>query len=364
MYPLKNIKILDLTNLLPGPFATMILSGLGAEVIKVERPGSGDFAREISPELFTVMNKGKQSVELDLKNDNDKEILTKFIKQSDVLIESFRPGVIDRLGFGKDNVKKMNANLIYCSISGYGQTGPYRNIPGHDINYLATAGILSISGNPKEKPEENLGIQVADLTSSLYAVISILAALQQRNQSEVGSYIDLSMTDAALSLMIPRVAEYYGRNQPDKQTFMSRSAYGIYATKDNRYLSLGCVEEHFWEKLCHLLGLEELITNKRFNSWIKRMEHADYIDRKIKQIILEKNLDEWLTLFNKEDIPCSAVNRIEDLRNNEHLKARNMIVEQNDKFTINLPFHFEGMNIHNSEESPKLGEHNELKYKM
>lgn len=357
MLPLEGIRIVDLTNLLPGPFSTKILTELGAEVIKIERPITGDPVRAMIPGLFEAMNRGKKSVALDFKNTNDKETLKKLIEKSDVLIEGFRPGVMKKLGFGADDVEKINSKIIYCSISGYGQTGPYKDLPGHDVNYLAVSGVMSISGNPKEGPEATGGVQVADLASSMFAVISILAALQKRSRTGKGTFIDVSMTECALSLMGPRIAEYHSRKKPPKEDFMGRSAYGAFKTKEGKYLSIGCVEEHFWKGFCENVGLSELLTDERYNSWVKRMKHADEINNKIIPVMLTKDLNEWLDILIKADIPCSPVNFIDDLIHDPQLQFRNALREVDGRIIIGFPAKFDGFETMGTLSIPELGEH-------
>lgn len=338
MRMLEGIKVVDLTNLLPGPFATNILAELGVEVIKVERPDGGDPVRHMIPGLFETLNRQKTSVVLDLKSKNDQETLRELLKTSDVLIEGFRPGVMERLGFGKEDVAKLNPELIYCSISGYGQNGPYRDLPGHDLNYLAVAGVLSISGQPNGAPEATGGIQIADLAASLYATISILSALLSKARTNSGGvHLDVSLAESALALMAPRIAEYYGRNEPVKSDFMSRGAYGAFLTKDLKYISIACVEEKFWETFCETVGMKEFLLDNLFNSWTKRMENAEIINRKIETIISQKTLSEWLTIFNEVDLPVSRVNMINDLLKDPHLKYRDAIIEEGDRVVIPYP---------------------------
>ncbi|MFC5604700.1 CaiB/BaiF CoA transferase family protein [Sporosarcina koreensis] len=341
---LEGIKVVDLTNLLPGPFATNILAELGAEVIKVERPDGGDPVRHMIPGLYETLNRQKTSVVLDLKDKIDQETLRELLKDSDVLIEGFRPGVMERLGFGKEDVAKLNPELIYCSISGYGQNGPYRDLPGHDLNYLAVAGVLSISGQPNGAPEAAGGIQIADLAASLYATISILSALLNKVRSKAGGvYIDVSLAESALALMAPRIAEFYGRNEPTKSEFMSRGAYGAFLTKDMHYISIACVEEKFWETFCETVGMKEFLLDNLFNSWTKRMENAEIINRKIETIISQKTLAEWLAIFKEVDLPISRVNGINDLSKDPHLKSRNAITGDGNRIQIPFPAKMTGI---------------------
>lgn len=347
---LKGIKVIDLTNLLPGPFATNILSDLGAEVIKVERPDGGDPVRQMIPGLYETLNRKKRSVTLDLKTEEGKEQLRKLIRDGDVLIEGFRPGVMDRLGFCRDKVNEINEDIIYCALSGYGQSGPYSTLPGHDLNYLAIAGVLDISGDPNGGPSADGGIQVADLAGSLYATISILGALVNRMRTNgSGAYVDISLMESSLALMSPRIAEYYARNQPPKSDFMGRGAYGAYMTKDGQYISIACVEEKFWEVFCETIGMKEYLLDNLFNSWTKRMESADIINKRIESIISQKKLSEWLEIFNDKDLPVSKVNSIEDLVNDPHLKYRKSIVKKSGAVMIPFPAKITSMKAYNKQ---------------
>jgi len=359
MLPLEGIKILDLTNLLPGPFATLIFSDLGAEVIKIEKPETGDYSRSIAG-LFNSLNRGKKSVVLNLKTDTDKYKLLELIWECDVLVESFRPGVMARLGFSKEIVLKENEKIIYCSISGYGQDGPYKNMAGHDVNYLAVSGALSISGEPNGHPGATGGIQVADLGSSLYAANSVLAALFQRHQTGKGTYIDVSMTDCSLALMSPRINEYYNRNKPSKKDFMSRGGYGAYQTKDQKYISIGCVEDHFWKRICHVLNLEDLYHEERYNSWHKRMIHAEKINKILQEKFLMKSCSEWIEILTQRDIPCSKVNFIDDLADDPHFKHRNLIDKTKNNYIIRYPVKFDDFEVKTKRDIPALDEHNSL----
>ncbi|MEK4425803.1 CaiB/BaiF CoA transferase family protein [Solibacillus sp. FSL K6-1523] len=345
MYPLENIRILDLTNLLPGSFSTMILSDLGAEVIKIEKPTDGNSARQTIPGLFEAIDRGKKSVELDLKNEVDKEILRNLIKESDVLIEGFKPGVMKKLGFAKEDAEQLNSSIIYCSISGYGQDGPYSLLPGHDLNYLAVSGMLSISGDPKGSPEAAGGVQIAELATSLFTTISILAALLQRTTQQDSVYIDVSMVESALAFMIPRIAEYHARGEPSKDNFMGRGAYGTFKTKDNQYIAIACVEDMHWEKFCETVGMKEFLLDEMFNSWMKRMENAEIINDRIAGIIAKKTLVEWMNLFAGENIPISPVNSIKDLVKDPQLKYRKSILKKDGKLRAFYPAKFENVAI-------------------
>ena len=255
--PLKGIRVLDCTNLLPGPYCTMMLAELGAEVIKVERTGDGDPVRKTMPLAFNYLNRDKKLITLDLKHHKGRALFKEIAKDMDVLVEGFRPGVTKRLGIDFDSIKAVNPSIIYCSISGYGQDGPYVKLPGHDINYQGLSGLFSVSGDPESGPEYPYGFQTADLTGSLFALVSIQAALLGRSRETSAVFLDVSMTESITMLMLPRFLEYIERGRPPKAKFMGRGPYGIFETKDGKYISLGVVEDHFWYNLCGALGFDE-----------------------------------------------------------------------------------------------------------
>jgi crotonobetainyl-CoA:carnitine CoA-transferase CaiB-like acyl-CoA transferase len=268
----------------------MVLADLGAEVIKVERPPSGDPARDIQG-LFDAVNRNKKSITLDLKSQEGKAAFVKLLEKSDVLIEGFRPGVLAKLGYGWENVRAINDRIVYCSISGYGQDGPYRDLPGHDVNYLAVAGALSISGDPEGGPVAWGGVQIADLCSAMYAALAIMAALRHRDLDGKGAYLDVSMTDCVLAWMGPRMGEYFARGCPPKEKLMGRGGYGSYKTRDGKYIAIGCVELHFWQHLCKVLGLPEMANEQKYCHWYKRMELCKEINTVLAQRFLEKDGD-------------------------------------------------------------------------
>lgn len=358
--PLEGIKILDFSNLLPGPFCTMILADFGAEVIKVERPTTGDMTRR-NKKVFNSVNRNKKSITLDLKNTKDLTFIKTFLKECDVLVEGFRPGVMARLGLDYQEVSKINDQIIYCSISGFGQTGPLATVPGHDINYLAHSGALSISGNPAGPPAPWGGVQIADLTSAMYAVTSILAALRNRDQSGQGDYLDVSITDTVLAWMGPRIASFYDSGKPSKERFLSTGAYGAFETLDQQFVSLGSLEDHFFENLCHSIEKPELLKEEKYKSWPLRCQNAKNLNPIIEQEIKKKTLAEWLEIFDKNDVPSCKVNGIEDLSLDESFRQRELIEfygENEGEFFIRYPVKFHNLTIRSPIQAAALGENN------
>ncbi|UPM55224.1 CaiB/BaiF CoA transferase family protein [Gottfriedia acidiceleris] len=332
---LESLRVLDLTRLLPGPFCTMLLADYGAEVIKVEDTGLGDYIRNREPKIgensavFHSVNRNKKSICLNLKTVQGKEILKKLVEHADVLVESFRPGVMDRLGVGYDELKTINPRLIYCAISGYGQTGPYANKPGHDLNYISYAGILEYMGERGSKPVIP-SIQVADLGGgALMGTIGILMAIVERERSGNGQFIDVSMLDGALSWLQLTLPDFLASNiQPKRgehKLFGRNANYAVYETKDNRYLSVGSTEQKFWNEFCKTIGREDFC--QKINSSI---EEQDQMKAVIQSIIIQKTLQEWMEIFDYVDTCVTPLNRFEDLEKDPHLIEREMIQTHHD----------------------------------
>jgi len=318
--PLENITVLDWSALLPGPYCTMMLAELGATVIKVERCSSGDPMREVIPGCFKYLNGNKKLITLDLEKRKGCELFLELATKSDVVVEGFRPGVSKRLGIDFDAVKDVNASIIYCSISGYGQTGPYAPLPGHDINYQGLTGLFGISGDPESGPEFPYGFQVADISGAMFALTSILAALLRPRESATAIYLDVSLTESLSMWMIPRYLEYLDQKCPPKAKFMGRGPYGIFETRDGKYLSLGVVENHFWRNLCKALGLEDLEADASLRDWVSRNRQRDKIVPKLKAAIKKNNLDYWLEKLAEADVPVAPVNDFDNWIEDPQLK--------------------------------------------
>lgn len=261
MLALQGIRVVDLTRLAPGPYATLLLRRLGAEVIKIEEPGTGDPARFTGP-VFDLLNAGKKSVTLNLKNEAARGVLLDLVRGADVLIESFRPGVMERLGLGYERLRSTNPRLIYCAITGYGQNGPLRSAPGHDLNYMGRSGILDATGRAGGPPVVP-ALPVADFAGGgLMAVLGILCALRTRDRSGRGEFVDVSMLDGLLALGIIPAAFAIGQSMPPRGTLPltgGLACYDVYETKDGRYITLAALEPKFWAEFCAAIGRTDLI---------------------------------------------------------------------------------------------------------
>lgn len=321
--PLHKIKVLDLTVLLPGPYCTMLLAGLGAQVIKVERPEGGDLMRQMAPEAFHYLNGQKNFLTLDLKHPLGKEVFLKLVASCDVVVEGFRPGVAAKLGVDFASVRKANRSIIYCSLSGYGQDGPYAHLPGHDINYMGVAGLLAISGDPSSgHPEYPYGPQYADLMGAMFGASSIMAALVDRVQDRRAQYLDVSLAESTAMLMMPRYVEFMSRGRPSKQQFMSRGPYGVFETRDHKFLTLGIVEDHFWDNFCRAAELPELSQDPTLRGWDARNRQAGRLRPLLEKVFRERDCQDWLERFVAADVPVAPVNSLDDLARDPQFLAR------------------------------------------
>jgi len=321
---LEGIKVIDFSTLLPGPLASLFLSETGAEVIKIEKPGVGDEIRLSNPQWgeqsvsFSLLNRGKKSLSLDLKDPKNLKILIPILKEADIIIEQFRPGVMKRLGLDYESIKKINQDIIYVSITGYGQYGPKSMVAGHDLNYIGNAGLLSISMG-RENDTVVPPALVADIAGGSYpAVINILLALRKRDLNKEGSYIDLSMTENLFPFMFWGLGSGFAHNKwpgnSDGVLSGGSPRYNIYKTSDGSYVAAAPLEDRFWNKFCEAIELP-----KKF---IKMQNDQEKVIQEIRKIIGQKEKNYWLDVFNKADCCCSIVKSVEEAINDNHFKVR------------------------------------------
>ncbi|MEO8899835.1 MAG: CaiB/BaiF CoA-transferase family protein [Candidatus Dormibacter sp.] len=308
--PLTGVRVLDLSRLLPGPFATMILAGLGADVVKVEDLDGGDYMRWMAPlqegtsVMFTSLNRGKRSLRLDLKSTRGRQLFLELVERSDVVLESFRPGVLDRLGLGVAALHEHNPRLVVCSISGFGQDGPDRLLVGHDLNYLARAGALGITGTGDGRPVAP-GVQIADIGGgSLGAVAAILAALRLRDRTGAGSHCDVSMVDGVLSWMSPHIAAVlHGSPSQPAQMLLNggHPCYRVYRCADG-WMSVAALEPKFWTQLCELLDVAD-ISDGAFATG----DEAERVAARLESALLTGTRAHWRDHFAGHDVCCEPV---------------------------------------------------------
>lgn len=325
---LEGIRVLDLTRLLPGPYCTLILADMGAEVIKIEDPQTGDYARWGPPLVktmsvyFMALNRNKKSVIIDLKNEKGREVFLKLVRKSDVVIESFRPSVMGKLGIGYDVLKRENPGIVMCSIAGYGQSGLYTKKPGHDINYLALSGFLDCTGVRNGQPVIPGG-QVADYGSALYSAIGILAGLIKKMKTGEGSYIDISMTECAMSFMSTFFVQYLAEGiLPTRgKTRLSGEflCYNIYKTKDGKFMTLGALEPKFWEAFVKAIGREDLI-DEAYSPAVEGERGYE----ELKKEFLSRTQEEWVQLLKGVDTCCEPVRNVAEVIEDPHFKERKL----------------------------------------
>lgn len=374
---LDGVRVLDLTRLLPGPYATTMLADLGAEVIKVERPDIGDPVRSRDPSIdgrsYTLLtrNRNKKSVAIDLKCDGGRDVFLDLARTADVIVESFRPGVVDRLGVGYEDVRDVNDDLVYCSISGYGQDGPYAARSGHDLNYIGVAGLLALTGD-RDGPPAIPGYPVADFAGAIYAAFAITTGLAGVRGNSGGDHIDVSMTDAVASFSMVYLDRYAGRGDVPRrgETTLTGShpGYRVYETGDGEAITIGALEEQFWENLCDALELPEYVDNHISpngdlpDSLRIEMINA-FADR-----LAERSRAAWLERFDEYDVPAGPVNEYDDLFEDPHLRARGLFNEmdldgeeesdsENSIPQVNLPLDFERFRPSEKTSAPYLGAH-------
>ena len=365
---LSGIRVLDLSRLLPGPYCSMMLADIGAEVIKIEEPGRGDYARGFAPKVnnesvyFLPVNRNKKSLTLNLKEKLGKEIFFKLVKKADVVLESFRPGVMDRLGISYENLKSVNPKIILCSISGYGQDGPYAKKAGHDVNYLSIAGILGFNGTKDGKPIIP-GVQVADIGGGLLSAFCIVAALLARERNAIGQHIDVSMMDGVFSWLCTHAEKYYFDRKlprPSNEMLSGQFAcYNVYETKDGKYLSVGALEPQFWSAFCKAIEKEEFI-ERQFDTG----EKAEELIKLVEKVILMRPRDEWVKLLENIDCCCESVNNFEEAFTHPQIVHRNMFVEmdhptEGKTCQINFPAKFSETPAEIRTPPPSLGQNTE-----
>ena len=324
--PLFGIKVLDFTTLLPGPMAGLMLAEAGANVLKVERPGFGEEMRHYEPKWgrdaagFAMLNAGKKSLAIDLKDRRQLEMLIPLIREADVVIEQFRPGVMDRLGLGYKSVCEINPNIIYCSITGYGHFGPKSDVAGHDLNYIGDTGLLALSLGDEEKPTVP-PVLAADLAGGTYpAVVNILLAIIQRQKTGHGTWIDVAMTDNLFMLMTWAIANGLVEGKwpkPGKELLTGGSPrYQIYRTSDDRHVAAAPLEQKFWENFCDQIELPQAFRNDKAD--------PEKTIEKVREIISGKPAEDWRRLFYQVDCCCSIVQDLSEAMRDEHFHIRGL----------------------------------------
>jgi crotonobetainyl-CoA:carnitine CoA-transferase CaiB-like acyl-CoA transferase len=330
---LEDLLVLDVTRLAPGPYCTMFLADLGAEVIRIDPVGSRD-AAALVPEmgqdeerqrLHNAVMRNKKSIVLDLRIADAREVFYKLAQRADVIVEEFRPGVMKRLGVDYETMREINPRIVYCSVTGYGQDGPYRHLAGHDLNYISTGGaqgIIGQRGGPPVVPTNLIGDNAA---GGMQAAIGILAALMAREKTGKGQHVDISMVDGVLSLMNNEAMLYFSTGKvprPGDVLFVGGAPwYGVYQTKDGKYVSIAALEPWFWENLCRVLDLEDFIAQQ----WAEK--EWEKMTSRFRDLFLTKTRDEWVELLRKTDTCVAPVYSLDEVFSDPQILHRNMLLE-------------------------------------
>lgn len=333
MKPLQGIVVLDLSRVLAGPYASMILADYGADVIKIEMPGKGDDSRAYGPFVgqesayFMSLNRDKRSMTLNLKQPEAQEIFKKMAAKADVILENYRPGVMDGFGLGYDVLKTINPRLIYAACSGFGQTGPYRHRPAYDVIVQGMGGIMSITGQEGGEPTR-VGASIGDITAGLFTAIGIMLALHHRDVTGEGQMVDVGMLDCQVAILENALARYYASGQaplPIGNRHPSITPFEAFKARDG-YVIIAVGNDRLWQEFCQLIGRPELVNDPRFISNPKRTENQKALKAILDTIFPLKTVDEWLAALDKAGIPCGPINTVDRVVRDPQIQARQMVV--------------------------------------
>jgi CoA:oxalate CoA-transferase len=369
--PLQGVRVLDMTWALAGPFCTMLLSDLGAEVIKVENPDGGDPSRKNFPfvkgvsSYFLSVNRGKKSITVNLRHPKGKEIILGLARKSDVLVENFRPGVMDRLGLGYAVLREANPRIIYAACSGFGQTSPYANRPAYDVIVQGMGGTLSITGEAGGGPVR-VGYSIGDLGGGIFTALGILSALHEREKSGEGQMVDVSMLDCQMAFLENAFARYFATGEVPERIGTRHpvlTPFQAYPTRDG-YLVVAAARDPFWQKFCKVIQREDLVMDPRFKGNQIRTKNHKELEKEVTQALKSKSTAEWVALMIREDIPCGPVNRVDELAQDPHTAAREMIAEVKHSKAGNLkvmnsPIKLSRTPVRLEKANPEVGENTE-----
>jgi CoA:oxalate CoA-transferase len=369
--PLQGVRVLDMTWALAGPFCSMLLADLGAEVIKVENPDEGDPSRKNFPfvqgvsSYFLSVNRGKKSITVNLRHPKGKEVILGLVGKSDVLVENFRPGVMDRLGLGYKALREVNPRIIFASCSGFGQTSPYANRPAYDVIVQGMGGTLSITGEAGGGPIR-VGFSIGDLGGGIFTSLGILSALHERERSGEGQMVDVSMLDCQMAFLENAFARYFATGEVPERIGTRHpvlTPFQAYPTRDG-FLVVAAARDPFWQKFCKVIQREDLITDVRFKENPVRTKNHKELEKEVTEALKSKTTAEWVDLMIREDIPCGPVNSVPQLAADPHTLAREMIVEVKHSKAgslkvVNNPIKLSRTPVRLEKANPELGENTE-----
>lgn len=352
---LEDVRVLDLSLLFPGPYCAQILGDLGANVISVEPP-VGDYTRRMPSQGHPVVNRNKRGVVLDLKDPVARAACLRIAADVDVVIEGFRPGVTERLGVGYQQVREVNQDVIYCALSGFGQNGPLRMRPGHDLTYLGASGCLSFSGHWSERPRRQ-GVPMGDASASAYSAIAILAALHERDRTGAGAYLDVAIIDTAMAFAALRGGPRLDLRPEDQLHLYPNN--DLYTAADGRQLSIAAIEEHFWQGTREVLGaFEPRLLDARFDDDAGRRANGDDLKHMLDEVIAGKPAAEWVELLAAQDVPAQEVLTLAEAVETPHAHARGLVTEIDGQRHVRFPVLRDGEPMGDVVRvAPRLGEH-------
>jgi crotonobetainyl-CoA:carnitine CoA-transferase CaiB-like acyl-CoA transferase len=368
--PLDGFRVLDLSRFLSGPYTTMVLAELGADVVKVERFPEGDDSRRLGPKVngesypFGMPNRSKRSVALDLKSETGRDLFLRLAAESDLVIENFRPGVVKRLGIDYDAVRAVRSDILYCSISGFGQTGPYRDRPGFDIMAQGVTGFLRMTGQPDGRPAK-VGIAINDIAAGATAIYSIMAAQMVRERTGEGEYIDISLVDAGLAWTLWEAGAYFGNGEVPAAagTRHRRSTpYQAFRTADG-FVTIGANNDKLWKRFAEdIVQRPEWLTDPRFETLPDRMAHIDELEQEIEAITTTRTTEEWVEICDKAGVPGGPVLTYDETLADPHVIARDMVVDLEHPIigpmrTVGTGARFSGLDFEVRGPAPWLGQH-------
>lgn len=373
---LEGLKVIEFGQIAAAPFAGSLLADLGADVVKVERPDVGDGMRHWPPvsrnnsgeeysENFASVNRNKRSVCADLKNSNDIARIKSLCEQADVLIENYRPGVLPRLGLGPEDIGAINPRLVYCSISGYGQVGPYKTKGAFDVTVQAMSGLMSVTGEENEPPVKS-GVPVGDFGAGLYAAYTILASVMHSRKTGEGAYLDCSMLGSMIGMSALQTSEYFGTGIAPKalgSAHPRNAPYQGFAAKDGHF-AVAAGNDKLWTDLCKLLRLTELLEDPRFTTQLLRAANQKALASILGEIFIKEPVDYWVSIIDEHGIPCAPVNDFPTILNSEQIKALGLVETIKlpngcDTLTTTFPVRVDGQVPKLRRSPPKLGEHTE-----
>lgn len=335
--PLDDLLVVDLTRVLAGPYATMVLADLGARVVKVETPDGGDDARHFGPFIngksayFMSLNRGKESIALDLKQPSDRALLEALVATADVLVENYRPGTMEKLGFGWPRLQELNPRLVYAAVSGFGHSGPYRGRAAYDMVVQGMGGIMSVTGHPGSGPTR-VGTSIGDITAGLFGVAGILAALLDRQRSGKGAFVDVGMLDCQVAILENAIGRYLADGQvpgPLGARHPSITPFEAIETCDG-HIIVAAGNRALFEKLCNAIGRPDLLADAEFETNDKRTQHHVRLRNELERTLRTRPTTEWLTIIGDAGVPCGPINTVADVVADPHVAARNMIIEAED----------------------------------